>query len=253
MSDMTKADLRDKLGNIDQIRDILFGPQLREYGTRMEQLERSLSGLQQDIRNRTDEVKQVLSTEIQALTESFDKKLKALALKDDEEKFDLRQQIDLLGKRLASTTDEVKQSLAAEIREASDSLEQKIKSWDSKDSEEKSEIRQQLDVLSKRITDNVGALNETIDTQTTSLRDDLLSSREKLQEDILGLRNQLFEELERRISMLLQTKVSRDDMAELLFELGLRLKGTEFVPELRDVASGTGLETLLTDSGNDEG
>ena len=35
MSDLTKADLRERLGNIDQIRDILFGPQLREYTTRL--------------------------------------------------------------------------------------------------------------------------------------------------------------------------------------------------------------------------
>jgi hypothetical protein len=37
--------------------------------------------------------------------------------------------------------------------------------------------------------------------------------------------------------MLNQEKVSRDDMAELLFELGLRLKGREFVPELQQVAN----------------
>jgi hypothetical protein len=33
-------------------------------------------------------------------------------------------------------------------------------------------------------------------------------------------------------------KVSRDDMAEILFELGLRLKGTEFEPELKEAAGG---------------
>lgn len=236
MNDMAKADLRDRLGNIDQIRDILFGSQLREYGDRIEQLERGLLGLQQEIRNRTDEVKQVLSTEIQGSFDSLDKKLKAFSLKYDEDKFDLNQQVELLGKRIASSSDEVKQALSLDLKETADSLDKKIKSLAIKEEEEKTEIRQQIDVVSKRLSTNVDTLNETIDSQVSALRDDLLASREKLHEDISGLKSQIFEELERRVSMLLETKVSRGDMAEMLFELGLRLKGTEFVPELREMA-----------------
>jgi hypothetical protein len=44
--------------------------------------------------------------------------------------------------------------------------------------------------------------------------------------------------LTRRFSVLRDEKVARDDMAEILFELGMRLKGTEFVPELKEVAEG---------------
>ncbi len=36
-------------------------------------------------------------------------------------------------------------------------------------------------------------------------------------------------------SMLKDAKVSKDDIAEVLLELGLRLKGTELVPELKKV------------------
>ena len=39
-----------------------------------------------------------------------------------------------------------------------------------------------------------------------------------------------------RFSMLKEVKVSKDDMAEILFELGMRLKGAEFVPELKEAA-----------------
>ncbi|GAB4379683.1 MAG: hypothetical protein Kow00121_34290 [Elainellaceae cyanobacterium] len=186
MNGMSKADFRDQISNIDQIRDILFGSQLRDYSNRLDQIESNLSVLQQEIRDRTEEVKQVLTTELQAAVEGLDKKMKSLTLKDTEEKVDIRQQIDL---------------------------------------------------LSKRLTSNVQRLDETVDEQTRSLRDDFLGSREKMQEDILSLRNQIYEELERRIAVLTETKIAKEDMAEMLFELGLRLKGTEFVPQLREAAN----------------
>jgi DNA anti-recombination protein RmuC len=198
MNDETRAALRERLGNIDQIRDILFGTQLREYSTRLEEVEKNLSLLHQEIRDRSDEVKQSLSKDIQSLGESLDKKFKSLALKDDEEKVD---------------------------------------------------IRQQLDRLSKRLSSNVTTLDETIDKQTTALRDQLLSNHDELQSEIKILRNQIFEELDKRIAGLNQTKIARDDMAAILFEVGFRLKGTEFVPELRQVADSKDSNSsyLLTD------
>jgi len=60
-----------------------------------------------------------------------------------------------------------------------------------------------------------------------------------LQGDLDDLRSQIFEELERYVSLLTEVKISKDDMAELLFELGLRLKGTEFVPELQEMGNGS--------------
>ena len=243
MNDLKKTDLQKQLGNIDQIRDILFGSQIREYNNRLDQVEKSLSGMQQEIRDRTDEVKQVLSTEIQAVVETIEKKLKSLTIKDEDEKTDIRQQLELLSRRISSNSEEIKKTLFSQIQEAVDSLEKKLKALAFKDEDEKVairqqivEIRQQIDTLNNRISNNVASLDETIDKQTASLREDLLSSREKLQEDIITLRNQLLDDLERRISTLTRGKLAKDDMAELLFELGLRLKGTEFVPQLKEAA-----------------
>jgi ElaB/YqjD/DUF883 family membrane-anchored ribosome-binding protein len=194
MNDETRAALRDRLGNIDQIRDILFGTQLREYNTRLEEVEKNVSLLNQEIRDRSDEVKQALSKDIQTLTETVEKRLKSLALKDDEEKVDMRQHIDRLSKRLSS---------------------------------------------------NVTTLDETIDKQTTALRESLLSNHDRLQDEIQTLRNQIFEELDKRIAGLSHTKIAKDDLAAILFEVGFRLKGTEFVPELRQVADSKESNYLL--------
>jgi DNA anti-recombination protein RmuC len=197
MADITKEEIRERLGNIDQIRDIIFGSQIREIDTRFNRLESDLSKLQQDMQNRIDQVKTVLITELRASNESLEKKLKSLALTSQEEGADVRQQIDRLNRKFSA---------------------------------------------------NVEALDESIDKQTASLRDDLSQTRDKLQDEVLLLKNQVFEELERRFSLLREVKVSRDDMAELLFELGMRLKGNEFVPQLKEAAdSNIDGGILLTD------
>lgn len=184
MAEITKEEMRERLGNIDQIRDIIFGAQLREYDNRFDKIESDLSMLQQDLQARLDQIKSVLLTEMRAAVDSLEKKLKSLTLSSQEDS---------------------------------------------------AEIRQQLDRAHRKFSNSIEALDEAIDTQTGSLRDDLSTTRDQLQEETRHLKTQVFEELDRRFSMLREVKISRDDMAEMLFELGMRLKGTEFVPELKEV------------------
>jgi len=187
MADITKEEMRDRLGNIDQIRDIIFGSQLRDFDTRFDKIESDLSMLQQEIEDRTEQVKTVLSTEMRAGIDALEKKFKSLNLNTQEEVGDIRQQIDRVNRKFSSSME---------------------------------------------------TLDEALDKQTNSIRDELSQTRERLQEDVRSLKNQVFEELTRRFSVLRDEKVARDDMAEILFELGMRLKGTEFVPELKEVAEG---------------
>lgn len=55
----------------------------------------------------------------------------------------------------------------------------------------------------------------------------------------------VFEELDRRFALLRESKVSKDDMAETLFELAMRMKGTEFVPKLKEYSSQTNTDTYI--------
>jgi DNA anti-recombination protein RmuC len=183
MPEVTRDDIRERLGNIDQIRDILVGPQLREYDTRISQIEAEVSLLRQDIRDRVEATKNSLATDMRTSFDSLEKKLKAISISTSEENTDLRIQLDRTNKKLATT---------------------------------------------------ITTLNEAIDKQTNALREDLLIARDKLQEDVRTLRNQIVEELDRQFSALRSGKISRDDMAEILFELGMRLKGNEFLRQLKE-------------------
>lgn len=186
MAELTRDEMRERLGNIDQIRDIIFGAQLREYDNRFDKIESEVSMLQQDIQDRVEQLKTVFSTELRTTVDSLDKKIKTLTVNTQEDSAD---------------------------------------------------FRQQLDRLNRKFSGNIDSLNSDLEKQTNALRDELGQTRDSLQDDVRGLRTQVLDELERRFSMLKDVKVSRYDMAEILFELGMRLKGSEFVPELKEAAT----------------
>jgi predicted nucleic acid-binding Zn-ribbon protein len=203
MSEITREEMRERLGNIDQIREIIVGSQMRDYNHRLEQLESNMSMVQQEMRDRLDEVKGLAATELRGAIESLEKKLKSLNLNTQEELMDVRQQIERTKVKLSKT---------------------------------------------------IESLDESLDNQTKSLREQLIENRESSQEDIHNLREQVFEEIDRRFSSLKEVKVARDDMAEILFEIGMRLKGTEFAPELREVAeTQMSADLLLPQQPNNDG
>lgn len=185
MAELTKEEMRERLGNIDKIRDIIFGSKLREYENRFDKLESELSLVKQEIQNQVEQVKNVFSTELNGAVDSIDKKLKSLSL------------------GLQNTQEDI------------------------------GEAKQQIERVNRKIATTKEALDETIDSQTNSLREELSQTRERIQNDVSNLKAQIFEELERRFSMLQDVKVSRDDLAEIMFEVGMRMKKTEFVSELK--------------------
>lgn len=185
MGEITKEEIRERLGNIDQIRDIIFGAHLREYSERFDRIESNLSEFQDDLRDRIEDVRSVLASELKITTEAIEKKLKSLNTNTQEEVSDLRQQVDR---------------------------------------------------VNRKFTSSIEALDEAVDGQKVALREELAQTRDKLQEDARELKSHVIEELDRHFSVLRDAKVSKDDMAEILFELGMRLKGTEFVPELKEAA-----------------
>ncbi len=186
MGEITRDEIRERLGNIDQIRDIIFGAHLREYTSRLDKAELDISTMQQDVRDRLGELKSVLVVELRTAVEAIDKRLKNITASTQEETADLRQQFDR---------------------------------------------------INRKFTNNIETLDETVEAQRVTLRNELAQTRDSLQSDNRELRSLVLEELDRHFSILRGEKLSKDDMAELLFELGMRLKGSEFVPELREAAN----------------
>ena len=179
---MDKQDIRDRLGNVDQIRDIIIGRQLREYDERLSQFESQLSLVDRDLHDRVEELKVSLSTQLGTAIDAFDKRLKGIT---------------------ASVQDETV------------------------------ELRQQSERLTQKLQNSSQNLDSEIDRKTGVLNERLGETRDKLHDDIRTLKSQVFEQLEERFSSLRDGKLAKDEVADLLFEIGIRLRGEEVVGALR--------------------
>lgn len=186
MSD-NQPDVGQGFNNIEQIRELLFGTQIKQFSSRLDSLETALKEHKEDA----------------------DKRIAALKIETDR------------------GLQKLQQALSTEIQTATRSLSEELKSMKDKHDRDKDETEQQIENISKRLSSNVATLDEAIDKQTRSLRDDVLSSHKKLQGDLIQMKKQLFDNFEKRMSTLTTTKVSREDMAEMFFEIVLKLKGTE--------------------------
>ncbi|MEW6495666.1 MAG: hypothetical protein AB1589_24580 [Cyanobacteriota bacterium] len=194
MNEISRDEMRERMGNIDLIRDIIFGSKLGEYDRRLDQLDSRLSSLEKEMRDRTEQIKTDCLTE---------------------------------------------------LRSGVGTLEAKIKSLDITSQRDSADIRQLIDRTYKNFAGNIESIDKTLVNQTTSIRTELSETREKLQEETRSLKSQIFEELERRFSLLTDAKISRNDMADILFELGLRLKKAEFAPGLREAEHPNSAEEIL--------
>jgi len=199
MGEITKEEIRERIGNIDLIRDIIFGAKLQEYDNRIDNLESRISLLEKEMRDRTEQVKTECLSELRASVESLEEKIKDLSITSRKDNIDVRLQIDRTYKSFASS----------------------------------------IETIDKAVVSN-----------TSLIRKELSETRDRLQEDTQSLKSQVFDELEKRFSRLADAKVSRNDIADVLFELGLRLKKAEFSPDLKETSRNGSDDVLLIEATN---
>lgn len=171
----------ESANNIEQVRDILFGTQLREYNGRLDRLESELTAFKAETHDRIDQTRD---------------------------------------------------SLMMELRAISETMEKKLKSHDSSRQEEAESIRQAMGRVNQKLLNHTQQLDESLNIQVAGVRRDLLESREALQEAIRALRSQMAGTLDEHMSQVQNTKVSRHDMADVLMEFAMRLKGDKLMPDL---------------------
>nr|WP_235355378.1 hypothetical protein [Aliterella atlantica] len=138
-SQLAGADLSGG-GNLDKVRDILFGGQMRDYEKRFNRLEDRLikecSNLREDIKKRLDSLETYIMQEVEALNEG----LKAEQVHRDD------------------TTKEI----AQELKDATKSLEKKIGQLDEQTSQKQRELRQQILDQSKNLDEDIRQKYESI-------------------------------------------------------------------------------------------
>lgn len=122
------------VGNIDKVRDILFGGQMRDYERRFAKLEERLA---RDTAEMRDEVRKRLA----ALTEF------------------VKNEAESLAERIKAEHDErtdATKDLSRELRDQSKAFEKKSGQLDDQIARTQRELRQQLLDLNKQLTDEIG-------------------------------------------------------------------------------------------------
>lgn len=188
MADSKPDLMRDRLGNIDQIRDVLFGQKAQEYeqqfasyDERLDKVEAELSQLQTETRDHLRQLQENFSGELRSTLDALEKKLKYLSL----------------------TT-----------HETTNALQQQLQTTNAKNDQE------------------LDSLNKTVVDKNTLLREQLSETREQFNGDLKVLKEQLFTEIDKGFSHLRDSKVSRAVLAEVLFEMCIKVKGSDVFPSI---------------------
>jgi len=161
------------VGNLDKVRDILFGAQMRDYDRRFSRLEERLlkevSDAREDARRRFDQL------------ENF-----------------FKQEIAEIGERLRSENSQRTQAaedITRELRDTSKTLKEKINQLDEQSAQANRELRQQLLDQSKNLSDEIRQKYEELAAALTREARELRSDKA----DRVALSN-LFTELAMRLN-----------------------------------------------------
>lgn len=180
MAAAMEGDGSERAGNVDKIRDILFGSQMRDYDRRFarfeERLVKDASELREDVKRRFESMESFVRGELESLG-------------------------DRLKKEQAERTESLKE-LTREVREAVKSWEKRAAQMEEQSTKSFRDLRQQVLEESKRLGDQIEA----------KAKDGAEALDKEIRE--LGDRTQ-----------------DRFELADLLTELGLRLKNEFEMPE----------------------
>ena len=118
MTEITKAEMRQKLGNIDQLKELLFGEQLAEYEAKIghqsqiiKQLEIDAYNYQERTNQRLEQLENKLKQRIATVSNSTEKKIQYLSENNREERQKLDSAIKEVAKHSSSSFDSLQNNI----------------------------------------------------------------------------------------------------------------------------------------------
>ena len=183
MNEITKAEIRKRLGNITQLQELLLGDKIDEYNYKLQE---------------------------------FQQRIDALTDKLDDSQATIKQQLDRLESKLLG-----------KIESAIKNTEQ-IQEYDRSQAQiQQHELQQAIETISEYSHENIDFLRQKINANTNSLKLEISQSKSDLDRDLSLVRQQVLNQLEHSLARLASNKISRTELAEVLFNLCLELKETD--------------------------
>ena len=174
----------DQLGNMEQIREILFGSQIRTFEEDLIKLDAKLSTIHSEINNR----------------------------------------IDTLEKNLQD-----------EQTSSSQALEQKIKNLTLLVQDESSDAKEQLVKHEKKFNRSIEDTKDEINTQISTLKKDQENAKVTVKKELESLQSSLNKIINEHAKGLGESKISKDDFSAMLFDMAMKIKGTDLQDNLDDM------------------
>ncbi len=183
MSEITKAEIRQRLGNITQLQELLFGEQIKEYEHKLEQ---------------------------------YEQRINQLEFNHQEFKTAIEKQIK-----------ELENKLISQIDSTTTAWEKKIQYFYNAAQREQSKTKQELNTLTQHSYRNTDLLQDSMNAYNNSLKSEIIQSKSEIEQTLRLFKQQILEKLELDLFKLSSAKVSRSDLAEVLFDICVQLKETE--------------------------
>ena len=102
-----------QLGNVDQIREILFGSQSRELKEKFDKLENSIQSIHEEMRKKMEQAQSDFNSRIESEVEAMGRKIKNITTQQQDEFADVRDASLKQEKRIQNALDIVEEELNA--------------------------------------------------------------------------------------------------------------------------------------------
>ncbi|HBZ56785.1 MAG TPA: hypothetical protein DEO88_15390 [Syntrophobacteraceae bacterium] len=191
-------------GNIEKVRDILFGTQMRDYEKRFARMEermaKEVSNLRDETRKRFDAIESYAKKEVESLSDR-------LSAEQNERTESIKREVELLNERLKAEQNEraeATKELSRELKEANRLLEKRIAQLDDLLGKTSRDLRQQILDQSKELSDVIRLKYEDVmaalERVAHELRQDKVD-RSKLSELLMGMALHLTDDAALRLNL----------------------------------------------------
>ena len=171
----THSDI-SQIGNVDQIREILFGSQTRELNQRFDMIEKEIHSLKDEVYAKIQQNHNDFNAYVEGEFEAISKKIKSISSQQQMEFNDIRD---------ISTKQE------------------------------------------KRLQSSIDIVEEELNAKREQLQKSQLENRDMLRLEMKTLKDELLKALGERTTQLQDEKLSRDDAADIMMEVAIKMKGTQ--------------------------
>ena len=115
MSKIVNDESQERPEHLEQIRDIIFGPQKREFETRLRQLEEKFEDMKSSLTYAIDELTRSMIQEIRSSAQTLDNKLKASNEQSEQERESAQRHITLIESRFDKSIQQTIHTAAEKI------------------------------------------------------------------------------------------------------------------------------------------